>query len=170
MNRFTSPWIVSHMNRLFLVWIVSQNSLTCTKSIHLIVESFILHPGLTWIDSLMHWIASSFMCSWVVFCCLNRFTHLVNRFTLLILCENFVLSLLFIYSLLFITLKILNHLQLFSLGLKNSLHIYSSRLNTFFRITLYFESHWFSRVLVGIVSWFFKEDWLGLIKASKWRE
>ena len=25
----------------------------------------------------------------------------------------------------------------------------------------------FSRVLVGIVSWFSQEDWLGLIKASK---
>ena len=27
--------------------------------------------------------------------------------------------------------------------------------------------HRFSRVLVGIVSWFYQEDWLGLIKASK---
>jgi len=64
------------------------------------------------------------------FCCLNRFKHLVNRFNLLFLCENLVLSPFLINSLL-ITPKALNHLHLFSLGLKNSLLIHSSRLNTF---------------------------------------
>ena len=45
--------------------------------------------------------------------------------------------------------------------------------HTFFKIEHFFlESlciwvYRFSRVLVGIVSWFSQEDWLGLIKASK---
>ena len=90
-----------------------------------------LHLRLTWIDSHMHWIVSSFMQLCVVFCCLNRFTHLVNRFTLLCLCEKSVLSPLSINSLLLITPNSLNHLHLFFLGLKNSLFIHSSRLNTF---------------------------------------
>ena len=62
---------------------------------------------------------------------LNRFIKLVDRFTQLLLCENLVLSPLSINSLLLTTPNLLNHLQLFSLGLKNSLFIHSSRLNTF---------------------------------------
>lgn len=59
-NRFTSPWIDSCMNRLFSTWIVSQNSLNCTKSIHKKHESY--HSS-----------------SWVH---LNRFTYALNRLIL----------------------------------------------------------------------------------------
>jgi len=64
-------------------------------------------------------------------CCLNRFTHLVNRFTMLFLAEILHLPPHSIHTHFLITLKALNHLQIFSLGLKNSLFIHSSRLNTF---------------------------------------
>jgi len=69
--------------------------------------------------------------SWFVLYGLNRFIKLLNPFTQLLLCENLVLLPLSINSLLLITLKSLNHLHLFSLGLKNSLLIHSSRLKTF---------------------------------------
>jgi len=64
-------------------------------------------------------------------CCLNRFTHLVNWFTLLILAEFLHLPPKSIYTHSLITPKLLSHLHLFSLGLKNSLFIHSSRLQTF---------------------------------------
>jgi len=70
MNRFTFPWIVSHMNWLISVWIVSQNSLTCTESIHLKNESY--HSS-----------------SWAY---LNRFTHTLNRFILHAFLECLLLS------------------------------------------------------------------------------
>jgi hypothetical protein len=132
MNRFTTSGIISHLNRFISVGIVSQNSLTCTESIHLKVESY--HSS-----------------SWAY---LNRFTHALNRFILhaflgcLLLCEsihsfsesidqvvfvqNFALITLTIYSLLHTFTNLLNHLHLFSLGLKNALFIHSSRLNTFY--------------------------------------
>ena len=57
---------------------------------------------------------------------LNESIHSVN-FT-----RNITLDLLFfIYTQFLITPKVLNQLQLFSLGLKNSLFINSPRLNTF---------------------------------------
>jgi len=149
------------LNRLIIHWIVSSESLISDETIHhslnrIRCESIhhslnrIIKPSdLHWINSTKGWIASFFIlgslelihiciesyhysCVFdLYFCCLNRFTHLVNQFTMLFLCENLLLSLLTIYSLLLITLKWLNHLQLFSIGLKNSLHINSSRLNTF---------------------------------------
>jgi len=70
MNRFTTPWIVSHLNRFFLVWIVSQNSLTCTESIHLKVGSY--HSS-----------------SWAH---LNRFTHALNHFILHVFLSCLLLS------------------------------------------------------------------------------
>jgi hypothetical protein len=128
LNRFTKVyglrwinshlhWIDSWMSRLFFVWhktlwlALIMGSL---QSIQICIESF--HN-------------SCF--SGLFFCCLNRFKHLVNRFTLLFLCENWVFSSFTLYTLFFTTSRLLNHLRLFSLGLKNSLFIHSLRLNIF---------------------------------------
>jgi len=69
-NQFTSTWIDSWMNRLFSVWNVSQNSLTCTESIHKRLESY----------------QSSF---WVH---LNRLKYVLNRFILHAFLVCFLLS------------------------------------------------------------------------------
>jgi len=82
----------------------------------------------------------------------------VRKFSLITLLYNI---------LLLITPNLLNHLQLFSLGLKNSLFIHSSILNSFSSNHFVLWVYRFSRVLVGIVSWFSQKDWLGLIKVSK---
>jgi len=127
---------------IYLNRFMNESSLFCLrrlKKLHdLHLNRFIrnlncinLHLGFTWIDSIVYCIVSSFMLLWSVFCCLNRFKHLVNRFNLLILCKNWVFSPLTIYTLLSTTPKLSNHLHLFSLGLKTSLFIHSSRLNTF---------------------------------------
>jgi len=101
----------------------------------LVSESIQTFIYVAWIVSLVTWLASIFItspCIWACLSwCLNRFSCLMNRFTLLFLCENYVLFLFTIYNLLLITSTLLNDLQLFSLGLKNSLFIHSSRLNTF---------------------------------------
>ena len=107
------------------------------------------------------------LCPGLSFWCLNRFNCLMNRFTQLLLCKNLALLAFPIYCLFLLTPKLLNHLKLFSLGLKNSLFIHSSRLNTFSENHFVLWVYRFSRVLVRIVSWFSQEDWLGLIKASK---
>jgi len=65
------PWIDS-----FEVWIISFFILGSLESIHQYIELF--HSSCTFRLS---------------FCCLNWFTHLMNRFTLLILCKNYVFSL-----------------------------------------------------------------------------
>ena len=124
MNRFTILWIISHSNRIISVWTFSQNSLTCAESNHLKGESY--HSS-----------------SWAY---LNQFTYALNHFILhaLLGCpfavwinsliwwiHSLCWLLLTIYTILIITHNSLNHFQLFSLGIKNSLHINSSRLNTF---------------------------------------
>jgi len=125
------------------------------ESIHVCIVSFLFlnhltkFSNLSWIDSYEVWIVSIFILGtlestqiWFEsyhpsyfsgrsFCCLNRFKHLVNRFNLLNLCENWVFSSLTIYTLLSSFPKLLNHLHLFSLGLKNLLLIHSPRSNTF---------------------------------------
>ena len=94
--------------------------------------------------------------SWLLFNCLNRFTHLANRFTMLFLAKNFHLPPFSIYKHFLITPKPLNHLHLFSLGLKNSLFKHSSRLSTFSYNHFVLWVIWFARVLIEIVSWFFQ--------------
>jgi hypothetical protein len=138
MNRFATSWIDSRLNRLISIWIVSPNSLAFTESIHHKVESY---QSSSWAHlNRFSYTLSFFIQICVVFCCLNPFTHLVNRFTVLFLCENLVLSPLSINCSYLTTPKVLNHLQLFSLGLKNSKFIHSLRLTLFLRITLFFES------------------------------
>ena len=97
---------------------------------------------------------------------MNRITFIVNRF----MCESYHLSFDTIHQTLWLyilfSLKLLNHLHLFSLGLKLIPHTFF-KIKHFFIESLYLWVCRFSRVLVRIVSWFSQEDWLSLIKASK---
>jgi len=125
LNRFIyalSPFCLNHLTKLSeLHWIDSHKVWIESIFIWGTLESTRIYPE-SYHPSYFSGLSS---------CCSNRFIHLVNRFNLLFLCKNLVLSPLSINSLLLITPKVLNHLHLFSLGLKNSLLIHSSRLNTF---------------------------------------
>jgi len=159
LNRFTFTWIVSH-NVSDFVWIVSQylesihswiesnlpeshheNFLTYIESIQFDLNRFILHPDiLNWFKLCLNRINHHSL-SDLYSCCLNWFTHLVNRFTMLFLAKFFHFTPYSIYTHFLTTPKILNHLHIFSLGLKNSLFIHSSGLNTFFLESLCTLSH-----------------------------
>ena len=91
LNRFFQVsdfrWIDLHLLELIHEWVDSFLFETSNKTFWLALNRFIrdlnriiLHPGFTWINSYMFWIVLSFMLFWFVFCCLNRFNHLVNRF------------------------------------------------------------------------------------------
>jgi len=125
LNRITFESILFSLNRFTKIydlhWINSSEGWTVSffimgslESIHSCTESF--HPscilGLSfavWIDSLIQWIDSP-SCFCAIFCSYHPSLYIVSSTQLT---------------------DSLNHLQLFTLGLKNSLHINSSRLNTF---------------------------------------
>jgi len=96
LNRFknvsNSVWIDSCLNHFIPSWVISSNSMTLFESIHTnseSIQSFILA---TWIVSNLTWLSSIFIYFpsflGLPFCCLNQFTSLMNRFTLLFLCKN----------------------------------------------------------------------------------
>jgi len=125
LNRFTpesSHFNLNHilktlwltLNRFILIWIISIFILGILNRFKFCLNLINHH-------------CSSNLYSW----CLNQFTHLVNRYTWLFLDENFHLHSFSIYNHSLITPKVLNLLHLFTLGLKNSLIIHSSRLNIF---------------------------------------
>jgi len=126
MNRFMmfTNRLMFESYHLFLSRIIKLS-----ESIQINPESIQTFIWAAWIISHFTWLASIFSIFLYVWAypswCLNRFTQLF-------LCENLALLASPIYCLLPLTPKSLNHLQLFSLGLKNSLFILSSRLNTFF--------------------------------------
>jgi len=78
-------------------------------------ESYQPSFGGIWINSHFVWFISIFMAYLFVFCCLNRITHYVNRFTMMFLAKFLHLPLLPIYTHILITPKLLNHLHQFSL-------------------------------------------------------
>jgi len=138
LNRFTKVsdlrWIDSYPLESIHTWVVSfviesshKTFWFALEPIHKHFELIHLHSLFTWIDSYMHWIVSVFLLLCSVFDCLNRFKHLTS----VDLVRKLSLFCFTIYTLFPTTPKSLNHLHLFSIGLKNSFLIHSSRLNTF---------------------------------------
>ena len=126
MNRFTSTWIDSCMNRLtklsdlpwidsYETWIISIFILGSLESIHICIELF-----------------HSSCFSGLFICCLNWFKNLVNQFNLLILCKNWVFSPLTTYTLIFTISKII---ESFASILSRSQKLI---VHTFFKIKHFF--------------------------------
>jgi len=132
-NRFMIFWIHSRMTRLKNVWITSWNLFDLCWIDSKKSESF---QSSSWAllnrvkDSLSR--INRHCLSGLSLCCLNRFTRLVNQFTMLFLAEFLHFPPISIYTLFLITLKSLNHLQLFSLECKNL------KVHKFFKIKHFF--------------------------------
>ena len=119
-NRITSEWIYHILNRIIKYFWLALNRFIKGW----IASFFILDP----LESI-HICTESYQSSWVF----GLSYRCLNRFTMLFLAEILHLPPFYIYTHthFLITPKLLNHSHIFSLGLKNSLFINSSRLNTF---------------------------------------
>ena len=92
-NRFMSFWILSHLNRFKIVWIVSWK----LSNLCWIDSSFIFSVLNRFKYGLMH--INLHSSSGFSFRCLKRFKHLMNRFTMLCLAKKIAHPTLFyIYS------------------------------------------------------------------------